>query len=249
MKRIAFVQADTRGRAYSANGAKAAQGFGSLGYEVRDFFDAADLDRQAFDASTPVVGGTGTIRGAVERLTGHPPPPLALPATLAAYLGREVVLETLAEVAKRGRFPRFVKPFEVPKAFPAQLVHSAAEVLALSAPREGFPPLAEDFVVSVQDPVRLVSEWRVFVVREAVVGTSHYIGDALCFPNPTIVRLAVGAYAGAPAGYAADFGVDDAGRTVLVEVNDGYALGSGGLPADLYARLLEARWQEMCLSR
>ena len=49
----------------------------------------------------------------------------------------------------------------------------------------------------------------------------------------------------APAGYSADFGVTDDGRTLLVEVNDGYSLGSGGLVANLYAELLRSRWQEM----
>lgn len=186
------------------------------------------------------------VRDAVERITGQAPSPLAFPAALDAYWGREMSYGTLAEIAAWGRFPRFVKPFEVPKAFPARLVHSAAEMLTLTLSRKGFPDVSEDFVVSAQEPVRFLSEWRVFVVRGAIVGVSHYIGNALLFPNPATVRMAVGAYTGAPAGYAADFGVDDSGRTLLVEVNDGYALGSGGLPADLYARLLEARWQEMC---
>jgi hypothetical protein len=35
--------------------------------------------------------------------------------------------------------------------------------------------------------------------------------------------------------------------TILVEVNDGYSLGHGGLVADLYARLLLARWDELVL--
>ena len=41
----------------------------------------------------------------------------------------------------------------------------------------------------------------------------------------------------------------DDSRTILVEVNDGYSLGHGGLVADLYARLLLARWDELVLGR
>ena len=37
----------------------------------------------------------------------------------------------------------------------------------------------------------------------------------------------------------------DDGRTLLVEINDGYSLGSGGLVANLYAELLRARWEEI----
>lgn len=56
---------------------------------------------------------------------------------------------------------------------------------------------------------------------------------------------AVAAWPGKPRGCALDFGVDDRGRTLLVEANDGFALGAYGLPPLLYARLLSARWSEM----
>lgn len=40
-------------------------------------------------------------------------------------------------------------------------------------------------------------------------------------------------------------GVTREGATLVVEMNDGYALGCYGLAAVPYAQLLEARWQEM----
>lgn len=56
---------------------------------------------------------------------------------------------------------------------------------------------------------------------------------------------AVSDYTSAPKGYAIDFGLADDGRTLLLEVNDGYSLGSYGLfPLD-YAKLLSARWAEL----
>ncbi len=51
-------------------------------------------------------------------------------------------------------------------------------------------------------------------------------------------------YRDAPAGYGIDFGVTADRQTLLVEVNDGYALGCYGLQHDLYAQLLSARWSE-----
>ena len=35
------------------------------------------------------------------------------------------------------------------------------------------------------------------------------------------------------------------GKTLLVEVNDSYALGHYGLRTIPYARMIEARWEEM----
>ena len=46
-------------------------------------------------------------------------------------------------------------------------------------------------------------------------------------------------------GYALDFGITDEGKTLLVEVSDGYALASFGLKSRLYMQILLARWQEL----
>jgi hypothetical protein len=51
--------------------------------------------------------------------------------------------------------------------------------------------------------------------------------------------------ASAPAGYGVDFGVNADGKTLLVEVNEGYSLGCLGLSAVTYSHLLEARWSEL----
>lgn len=52
-------------------------------------------------------------------------------------------------------------------------------------------------------------------------------------------------FSDAPNGYGIDFGVTDDGRTLLIEVNDGYALGSYGMYYLDYAKLLSARWAEL----
>ena len=46
-----------------------------------------------------------------------------------------------------------------------------------------------------------------------------------------------------------DFGVTAQGQTVMIEVNDGYALGSYGLFYPRYAQLLSARWAELTRTR
>ena len=49
----------------------------------------------------------------------------------------------------------------------------------------------------------------------------------------------------APAAFSLDVGLTAAGVTVVVEVNDGYALGAYGLMPLAYAKLLSARWAQM----
>lgn len=246
MERIAYVQAGKDGRAYSHNGAAAARGFAALGYEVR-YFRRGELDGLPLTPATPVVGGVGTVRTALERVGVEAPRLPSVPAVLRPYLGREVWRTTAAELREQPeRLPVFVKPYEDQKVFNGRIVRSTAELDALLAPRPGFPGLGDELPLLASEVVEFRSEWRVFVVRNRPVGASHYDGDPLLFPRPGVIQAAVGAYRElAPAGYSADFGVTEDGRTLLVEVNDGYSLGHGGLVVTRYAELLRARWEEM----
>ena len=70
-----------------------------------------------------------------------------------------------------------------------------------------------------------------------------YVRDM--FSNYLAIKKAVQEYKTAPAGYSLDFGLTDTGKTLLIEVNDGYALGSYGLFYIDYAKLLAARWAEL----
>lgn len=56
---------------------------------------------------------------------------------------------------------------------------------------------------------------------------------------------AINDYKSQPAGFAMDFGVTDDGRTLLIEVNDGFSIGCYGLDAISYAKLLSARWADL----
>lgn len=55
----------------------------------------------------------------------------------------------------------------------------------------------------------------------------------------------VDSFESAPNGYAVDIGLTDKGETLLIEVNEGYALGHYGLNALDYAKLLSARWAQL----
>jgi hypothetical protein len=84
------------------------------------------------------------------------------------------------------------------------------------------------------------------VHRQKVIGIGHYAGDVFRPPEAQVVRDAVRDYAvEAPVAYAIDFGVTEEGRTLLVEVNDAYALGCYGLHPTPYANMLEDRWRQI----
>lgn len=72
-----------------------------------------------------------------------------------------------------------------------------------------------------------------------------YHGDTHAVYDRSVIEAAVDAYSNIPAGCSLDFGVTEDGRTLLIEMNDGMALGCYGLPTEQYAKLLSARWAEL----
>jgi hypothetical protein len=109
---------------------------------------------------------------------------------------------------------------------------------------------------------RFASEWRVYILRGEIIGMGRYddrdVDDTHSFPDMDIVGQMVSAYTkhDAPAGFGLDVGVSEGpggenpfedGRTKLVEVNDGWALGlyKGTCSPRDYLRLLEARWTDI----
>lgn len=218
----------------------AAEGFTKLGVEVIPFREVEEIERAPdLSPETIVCGQIRDVWAALARL-GHPRPvELDYPDHLAWLAGRRVERTTLGATRELGR-PVFVKPTRA-KLFTG-LVLSPSNTQS----RITLAPYPDDLEVLVSDVVDFVSEWRCFVCRDEVVGVRPYRGAWDVPPDREALSRAVTEGRGRmPAGHSLDLGVTADGRTLLVEANDGYALGSYGLPSIPYAQLLEARWDEL----
>ncbi len=210
-------------------------GFRDMGYETVGYFKTQDLDHAKKD--DVVVGGIGACRYAMNRL-GVEAPSINYPKSLERYLGRSLWRSTIDRVNNDVEsWPVFVKPVQ-DKRFTGVLVKSTADLVGCSTS-------GEDAEVICSEPIDFLAEWRVFVRYGEILDVRPYKGDWRKVFNPEIIEQAVGDYVDATVGYGIDFGVTSDGRTLLVEVNDGYALGSYGLQQNLYVQLLSARWSEI----
>lgn len=237
----AFVQRE--GEQFSnINYLTAYLGFREFGHEVElfrwDEFDALPITRE-----TIVSGGIPAVLKALVKL-GCPAPFLpAIPDSIAEFAGRRTWTATMGEV--RNRFagtaaaPVFFKPLpHDTKLFNGTVAREFRDLIATAHLSAGLPVLCSELV-------GFVSEYRVFILHREAIGCRHYKGDFRLFPDFRVVDAAIEKFAGSPAAYAMDFGVTRDGRTLLVEVNDGYALGCYGLSETRYAKMLEARWREL----
>lgn len=226
--------------------------FWERGYEVLHYaFE--ELRAGAFDPwlqqDTPavVVGQITAVRTALERAGCAQPQLPCFPEALAAWVGREVRRSTLGEV-RRGleetpaRFPQHVKPADRDDLFSGVLVSAFRDLIPLAA-------IPGEAAVLVQEPVRFVSEWRAYVQEGELLRLCNYKGDPLCFPDAETVRAGLAAFTPAPAAFGADWGVTEDGRTLLVEVNDAFALGNYGLHGHELAGFVATRWRELVADR
>lgn len=219
------------------------KGFGAKGYPL-DFFEWDELTGRHLPLTrdTLLVGGTVAVYKALTQLGLPLPSPLNVPKPLAAFAGRSLWASTLGEIRRQFEAgesrPVFVKPLASAKEFAGLVIASATDLARLSH-------LDDALAVQAAEPVAFVSEWRYFVLRGEIVGVARYKGDCFTHPDANTVRRAVSEYSHAPAAYGLDFGVTADGRTLLVEANDGFALGCYGLDPIIYAEMLEERWCEL----
>lgn len=191
---------------------------------------------------TLVVGEIPVVESALKQLGVEPPLENCYPEVLRSFLHRRVWPSTLREVTSAlitGSLGEvFVKPRGRIKTFTGRML-DAADVGSIMHH-------AATTAVWCSEVVSFASEHRAFVVRGEVKSVRRYRGDAQT-PDVAVIQQCVDALtkAGHAAAYAIDFGVLRDGRTVLLEVNDGYSLGTYGCPPEISVEVLTIRWAEL----
>lgn len=238
MSRTVFIQARETGEPMSVNCYTSWVGFTDRGCDVRKF-TPEQLPSLPLDRSTIVHGGISMVQAALQRVGAPLPAYVNIPESVASFAGRDLWETTLGEIRQLRHVPVFVKPQDEFKSFTGYVVREFRDLLYTVA----FP---DDYPVFAQGVVEFLSEWRVYVLHQEILGIGHYKGNPLLFPDAGRIRAMLDAYRDPIIAHSLDVGVTSTAETLLVEMNDAYALGSYGLSPNRYARMLEARWDEMC---
>ena len=223
-----------QGKPYNSDCQAAYDGFCQLGVEPVLY-----TTNEEFDTRNPedvVVGGVIMIWHALNqrRMTAEH---YDYPEELTNFRGRKIWQIKLKDL-RNTELPVFIKPVEE-KIAPGIVVNSWADV------EEEYGLIDPETEIYCSEPVKFFSEWRCFLLYGHIVGIQFYYGnrDATC--DQAVINAAVETFSKHPAACALDFGVTEDGRTLLIEMNDGYSLGTYGLDPVLYARVLTARWAEL----
>lgn len=211
-------------------------GFRERGVETVLFEEVAALED--LDREVGVAGYIGDVWKALDKIGVPRPPSLDYPEPLEPFLGRRVWKTTLKEALDRTEEKLFVKSVHQKLLTGFAFTGKFRDKIKMA----GIP---DDEPMWLSDAKTFVSEYRCFVLRGEVLDARHYKGDWGVAPDRKVVEAAVAAWPAAPVAYTLDVGVTDEGQTLLVEVNDGFAMGPYGLLPNYYAQMLEARWEEM----
>ncbi|ABW25202.1 hypothetical protein AM1_0115 [Acaryochloris marina MBIC11017] len=211
------------------------------------FFTAKRIRRRQLplDEHSLVVGNIPCILGALKQLNIPTPALNDYPVCLQSFLHRQIWQSTLSELAtrlERGDYPAiFAKPCSRRKQFTGAIFQSEVDLAQVSGISKH-----ENLICS--EVVHWRSEYRVYVVRSQIRGIHHYEGDPLEPIDRDAVEEAIrilNESGEAYAGYAIDFGVLDSGKTALIEMNDGFAVGAYGVSAQDYTDMVWSRWEEL----
>lgn len=234
----AFIQCDKNKQyPFNPNVFNAFYGLRDMGFECIMFSKYEDLVDHHHTRGEIIVGGIEMIR---KRLLDFDidPPVIDYPDELSTYLGRIIYKSTLSYITNHPeKWPIFIKSQEQ-KRITGRVVKGPSDLVGIGSQGEDV-----DLFCSSVLPIK--SEYRVFVRYGKVLDIKHYYGDPLIFPDPKIIEQVIGDYKTSPDAYGIDFGVLGDGRTVMIEVNDAWALGCYGLEAHSYAKFLITRWAQM----
>lgn len=166
---------------------------------------------------------------ALLKMMGLNVPVYDYPIELKEFYGRKIYAGVLGEIVNiPDNWGKFIKPKAGSKIFTGRVVNGTCDLIGIGLPFD------------ISEVVEFIAEWRCFVLD-----VRPYTGDYHTQFDPSVIDEAISCWKDAPIAYGLDIGVTSDGRTLVVEVNDGYALGNYGLSPLKSINFHKARWKEL----
>lgn len=212
-------------------------------YEIIPF-NGEDIDtcfsKHEIDPKEDIcIGSVEATTKFFEKCGVSTPKYLGYPESLKKFLGRGIIKTTFDKLGND--YPYFIKPSDDVKLFTGDIIKSDKDrsmFIHWKFCNDNTPVYKSEYV-------NFTTEYRVFVSYGKIWGIKHYRGDFKKFIDVSIVEEMIEAYKDCPSAFTLDVGLTDDGRTLLVEVNDMWAIGSYGLNGRIYALLCARRMREI----
>lgn len=243
-KPILYVQrkAGTRSDILFDFGYSAKLGANEIGIKVKTFEDSSTIPGDP----TNIVVGSVEMCSEWLNAHGYGAPPAIDVYLFAQFTGRSMYTTDMNDLYTTSKNiplsewkPVFIKPYKEIKAFTGFVVDDPRLISLFSDRFEG--------EILVQDVIDIVSEYRVYIKGDRIIGVCNYSGDPLIFPDPIFIQECVDFSVKIidNLSFALDFAVLANGETTLIEANDGWAIGNYGVEPYYYYLFVRDRWLQM----
>jgi hypothetical protein len=221
------------------------------GWDVRTFRRPQMLAGTVALPDDALVAGEVEVVVAAMKQMGIPiPPPVDYPSSLAPFLHRKIWRGQISDLRRllETAFPEpvFAKPPGDRKLFRGRVFRNLIDLGRLG-------DLPDSTPVLISEVAPLISEFRFYIVNSRVLCSENYDGDPRDKVDGSVVQDAItklDAAGQSHASYAIDFGLLRTGETALVEMNDGFSVGTyREISAADYTDFTITRWQELLAAR
>ena len=212
------------------------------GYEVVPFDGNLLVDgdiKLNFDKTDVLIGSVETTSFFFNQLGIETPKYIGFPEELQEFYKRKIEIKKVKDLGND--FPYFVKPASEVKLFTGEVIENQRLKDLLISFYE--VPLDTDIYVS--ETVNILSEYRCFIHKGELQGIQYYLGDYRIYPDDKVIDAIIKKYENQPVAYTIDVGVTDKGETIIIEINDMWAIGSYGFDQNLYTTLCVDRMREI----
>jgi hypothetical protein len=211
-----------------------------------DDFNFQDLvNCECFEENDIVVGSVELTKAFWEAIGIEVPKYIGYPKSLESFYGRTIKRTRFGKITVDD-LPIFIKPANGVKEFTGFVLEKGSTLHNIGMYYSNVNP---NTAVYTSESIDIVSEYRCFVHKNELVGIKHYAGDFTKFPDVfTIQSMMQKYYDESPISYTLDVGlVRDGNRfkTILVEINDFWAIGGYGLDGKTYVRMLIDRFRQI----
>ena len=233
---------------HNYNFANALYGFRELGADIAPYFSFNELN--AVVTSNDIVVDYINSCEAIFQKFNKSYTLENYPKELNKFLGRRVWYDTINSIASdESKWSKgyFVKPVKS-KIFTGKTISKLSDLI-------GCGSCYEDYEVLVSEPINIKAEWRCFILYDEIIDIRPYgmLLDSsrksyMYHYDSLVVQDMLTEFIGwkdRPFACSMDICVTDDGKTLLVEFNDSYSLGSYGLPSIAYAKMISARWAQI----
>lgn len=242
----AFILTDNDGQIKDRDMLDLYDGYLELALDVKFFKEFDVVSNPQLITKDDIFGGHVSVCRQIWKNNKIKEPELdCYPKELKNFLGRHITKTTLKGFTKileeneNHGITFFVKPVKN-KVFTGYTCMLPQDLHKLTC--------SKNTEVYVSTYVKFDAEFRAYIFNSKIIDVFRYYGDNWSVKvDKDCVEAMVSVLKDMPCFYSLDFGIDDKGRTLLVEVNDGYALGNYGLSPKQYAEMTLARCKEINL--